>query len=302
MVLNSPLVNYLSNCDMVKYAGSRSSKATCAGYIPSYAMTNDFFNRTRGADSQEEYLQKMRTFVQDEYIPNLRDNPTVKKRPADRTTPWQDFVATGRGTRFLNSLAAKTGISAAVWKTTPNYGPGGYRDALVPNYHLGRYDARMKVSVNTRTFSYDYEPDDYINDAFTNQLKTFFPDSINYQTESPYEPLNHSAGGLGWLWTHRGSVGIYSPASVADLQEALVYNRALKLLILHGYEDVATPGYQTELDLKEANLFDRVPIKWFEGGHMIYNTEASRDPLKKELDKYYDDPNYSAPPVSTASN
>lgn len=69
-----------------------------------------------------------------------------------------------------------------------------------------------------------------------------------------------------------------------------------------GYEDIATPGFQTELDLKNAELADRVPVKWFEGGHMIYNTEVSRAPLKAELDKYYDDPRYSLPPAVAATN
>ena len=96
--------------------------------------------------------------------------------------------------------------------------------------------------------------------------------------------------------------------------EALTYNPALKLLVLHGSQDTATPGFQTELDLKDLlfkkgeggepdkTMLDRMPVKWFEGGHMIYNTEESREPLNKLLDQYYDDANYSVPAPVTATN
>jgi carboxypeptidase C (cathepsin A) len=159
----------------------------------------------------------------------------------------------------------------------------------MPGFQLGRYDARMKVPVDAIGYVV-YKADDYINVAFLNQFKDYLPDFANYRIKSQYQSLNDAVI-RNWAWQREGSNSNF-PQSITDIQSSIEQNPGLKLLILHGYEDVATPGYQTELDLKGVNLLDRIPVKWFEGGHMTYNTEVSRAPLKKVLDEYYQAPPY----------
>jgi carboxypeptidase C (cathepsin A) len=174
--------------------------------------------------------------------------------------------------------------------------PSFFQTNLFDDSSTGRFDARMKLPLDA-----PFEVDEWINTAFLNQSKSYFPDYVNYvySGSSAYQPINHETID-NWTWPHRGSVGLYSPASIVDLQDTLSQNPSIKLLILHGYEDIATPGFQTELDLKGVDLSARVPVKWFEGGHMIYNSEVSRAPLKAELDRYYDDPLYSFVPPAAA--
>lgn len=77
---------------------------------------------------------------------------------------------------------------------------------------------------------------------------------------------------------------------------------SFKVLIVHGYTDTATPYHQSELDLQAVGLEKDVPVKTFEGGHMIYFTQTSRAPLKTTLDEYYLGLPYSydpAPVVTT---
>ncbi|WP_342704868.1 peptidase [Burkholderia arboris] len=274
-ILNSPLVDYNSNCDMMR------GTVTCEGYIPSYAMTADYFKKSvkRGTQTQEQYLGELRTLARatfqttyGAYFTNGRPN-----------NQWNAYAASTAGQALLNRMADYTGIPASTWKSAFNYTPGPFRSALVPGYNLGRYDARMKVP-NGNSFA----ADSYIDVAFLNQLKTYFPDFVNYKTQSSYEPLN-SATISNWKWKRAGSK-YYYPQSITDIQAVLTADPDAKLLILHGYEDIATPGFQTELDLEGVNLSDRIPVKWFEGGHMIYNTEASRAPLKQAIDSYYKSP------------
>jgi hypothetical protein len=54
--------------------------------------------------------------------------------------------------------------------------------------------------------------------------------------------------------------------------------------------------------LKNVNLQDRIVVKNFAGGHMTYNTEESRAPMKAALDAFYEAPPYapSASPVTAA--
>ncbi|QND54097.1 peptidase [Phyllobacterium sp. 628] len=292
-ILNSPLLDYLSNCNMP--SGAVETNYSCAGYLPSYAFAGDFHKlaTARGTASAEAFLQTMRDFVNKEYIPTLAKYSTTK--PATGNSPWQDFVDTQPGKNFLAKLVANTGMPESEWKSTPNIYPDWVQDHWIDGFKLGRYDARMKLPSNA-----PYAPDNYIDVAFVNEFKKYMQASVNYQNGSRYSECCDAI--YSWKWPHRGSTGEYSPSSIPDFREALSLNPSLKVLVLHGYEDIATPGFQTEMDLSNAAMTDRVPVKWFEGGHMIYNTEASRAPLKTEIDKYYDDPRYSLPPAVALSN
>lgn len=307
-ILNSPLVDYTSTCD-------DNPTASCAGFAPSYAMAADYFKKsTRTTESQADFLQAIKRYTKDIYTPTYN-----KYVVASKLTPeGKKFIATKEGADFLAGLAKKTGLNATIWTSENlNVKPSVFREKLIPGFMLGRFDARMKVpglseeeldladkqwdftlakygrdSVEfkqAKNFYWDkvkyYAPDDYIDVAFPNQFSTYLSSFVNYQAVSNYEsssdPANHN-----WVWKRAGQSS-NNPVSIPDIQSALTYDPALKLLILHGYEDIATPGYQTELDLAGAGLGERIPVKWFEGGHMIYNTEVSRPLLKETLDQYY---------------
>ncbi|MBZ9653380.1 S10 family serine carboxypeptidase-like protein [Phyllobacterium lublinensis] len=64
LVLSSPMLDLRTNC-------GQSSDASCAGYLPSYAMVADFHGKTtsRGAASAQEYIDKLRIFVAETYDP-----------------------------------------------------------------------------------------------------------------------------------------------------------------------------------------------------------------------------------------
>lgn len=284
LVLNSPILNYNSSCDPSMFYTS------CAGFIPSYGLVADALGKStvRGTRSRSEYLDYLREYTQTTFAPIAAKYGYESEYGVE----WEDYAPTDEGKAFLAELSSLTGISSKSWSEDPVYGlvfrPIRFREGLIPGFKLGRYDARMMVPVDSK-----FAADDYIDVAFLNRAKTFFPDYTNYKTKSEYVTTNEDDT---WDWKHRDQ--FVSPSSLGDMTEALRYEPKLKLLTLHGYDDIATPGYQTELDLISAGLETRMPVKWFEGGHMIYNTEESRAPLKTELDKYYDDPNYSLPPAT----
>nr|WP_198379063.1 peptidase [Burkholderia ubonensis] len=297
-ILNSPLVDYNSNCDMMSVASGKY-EPSCEGYIPSYAMVADYHKKStmRGTRNQEEYLVELRALAKSTF---QRTYATYFTNGQPNNT-WSAFASSPQGQTVLNKMADYTGIPVSTWQKNFNYHPqsnnasdtwdwilfgspsGFLNGGLISGYQLGRYDARMKVP-NGNSF----DADSYIDVAFLNQLKTYFPDFVNYKTQSTYQPLNDETI-RNWKWKRAGSKSYY-PQSITDIQAVLTANPDAKLLILHGYEDIATPGFQTELDLEGVNLSDRIPVKWFEGGHMIYNTEVSRVPLKQSIDSYYKSP------------
>ncbi|WP_457299694.1 S10 family serine carboxypeptidase-like protein [Phyllobacterium sp. P5_D12] len=309
IILNSPILDYLQNCDHNSDRPVKIASATCASFLPSYAMTANFFNlpQAHNITSREAYLRSMTDFTVNSYMPILAKYPG-RPTSTEFPTPWVKFSIGAEGKSLFNELYAKTGISSGYWKDHLSLLPSEFTKQLIPGRMLGRYDARMALPNSSK-----YSADKYIDIAYENEMKTHLPDFVNYKTSSTYAIRSDEAIG-NWAWSHRGSAGIASPASTADLMEALAYNPSLKLLVLHGYEDVATPGFRTELDLKALvyragakgvpalTMLDRTPVKWFEGGHMTYNTEESRQPLKAALNQYYDDPGYSIPVPATVSN
>lgn len=278
-ILNSPLVNYNTSCEMTR------GRSSCEGYIPSYAMVSDYLKKStkRGAKTQDQYLAELRTFARTTF----KDTLTTYFDPSDYTKPkdaaaWNTYVGSAQGKAVLEQMEAYTGISADYWGGTHfNFIPNYFESVLISGAKLGRYDGRMMVPNGTA-----FGADDYINVAFLNQLKTYFPDFVNYKFKGAYEPLNRQTIG-SWKWARIDSDVGSRPQSITDIQAVLTFNPDSKILILHGYEDIATSGFQTELDLEGAGLSSRIPVKWFEGGHMIYNTESSRAPLKQTLDDYY---------------
>jgi carboxypeptidase C (cathepsin A) len=72
---------------------------------------------------------------------------------------------------------------------------------------------------------------------------------------------------------------------------SLTLNPNLKVLIQHGYYDLNTPFYQSELNIKNAGLSAKIPVKSYEGGHGVssYDT-TSYDQVIEELDAFYDQP------------
>jgi hypothetical protein len=70
------------------------------------------------------------------------------------------------------------------------------------------------------------------------------------------------------------------------LAAALARNPALKILSLNGYHDLATPFYQTELDLARLGVQPNLAIRHHQGGHMTYLDDISRPLEKADLDAF----------------
>jgi carboxypeptidase C (cathepsin A) len=304
-VLNSPILDYGSNCDPAMGKGR-----SCGGVIPGYAMTADFFKQSSfrvAGTSSEDYGKKLRAFVENEYVPTLERYNDAKK--------WKPFAKTAAGREFVRKLASMTGIKAEVWSENPVRDTRYFRSALKPAHVLGRYDGRMIVPESGIPGLFGdllgivglikkYAADDYIDNAYLKGLQRLLPEFLNYKVKAPYQKDNRWAL-IFWNWSQSDQPGYTFTLwnrvqSLSDFKSAYVYDPNLKFLVLAGNEDLATPAYQAELDLKNAGLNtarnpERVPVKTFEGGHMTYNTEGSRIPMKRALDAFYQAPPYNSP-------
>jgi carboxypeptidase C (cathepsin A) len=260
VIMNSPILNFNANCDAAFRAVS------CEGFVPSYSATGAFFDKvTPPPTDVNAFLEEMRTFTAETYAP-ANDAWLKDKTPPPPSLPPQ--------------LEANTGLDASYWEDDLNVTPGTYRTELLPAMLLGRYDARMALPKNSPPVRNGEDPSlVFIETAFVAALDRYLPETLLYTNASPYAVF----ASVIWDFRHDGKL---LPDVVPDLAAAVKLNPAMKVLTVHGWQDFATPFFQTEQDLMRIE----VPIlrqRSYDGGHMTYLDDASRPQMKADLRAYY---------------
>ena len=91
-----------------------------------------------------------------------------------------------------------------------------------------------------------------------------------------------------WKWTHRTEKGEQPIVnSGVDLADALIKDPNLRVLVLNGYYDLATPFSGTEYVMTHLGLPPaigaHVQLKYYEAGHMMYVHPPSLAKMKRDL-------------------
>ena len=249
------------------------------GDFPTYAMVADALGKST-ARTKETSLES--------YAATLGD--IAVKYAADQT-----FIA-----------SSYTGLE----KRIPAYFGGElyfqrYAAALMPGYEFNAYDGRMHVKLKKNPKSgftaLTYEFDFFEEDALNNRITSYLPEHVNYKPSARYINASWQSSDPGAvkgpelafeLWKGRDGA-----SGLPNIVAAIARDPSLKLLTVHGYHDTVTPFRRSELDLENATLDKRVPVKSFVGGHMIYYAQESRASLIKALDEFYDAPPYGTGPT-----
>lgn len=186
-------------------------------------------------------------------------------------------------TKFFSNMTAITGL-AIDWFQEFELTANNFRKLIMPNSTINYYDARISIPKKNGEDVYDLTF--YEDDAFKEGIDVVLQGTFDYHSTSGYKASNMDLIPLKWNF-QRDAAAPYSRSSLPDLAEILNYDPSIKILVLHGYYDLVCPFYQTELDLTNVGLADRILMRNFEGGHMTYESEEARAPLKQELDKFY---------------
>jgi carboxypeptidase C (cathepsin A) len=310
-VFHSPVFNMGSMCGY-------DASFTCFTLFPTYAMTREAYAPSGNAKDLAAYLDELRNFTRKQHAVASIAFETAANASGPFAdlykAAWDNYVKSDEGKAYFTKAETYTGVKAADWQRLPTMpfttyperyfqrleSRGAFMESLKPGYRLNIYDSRMHVKGGEDRGFPLYEPYDfdfYEHQAFHNVFTRYMPEYLNYTNSSYYQQLNLRDRSLGQLWVWKeGRAARPQTTAIPDIFAALQADPSVKYMAVHGYYDTVTPFYTTESLLEAFKLNDRIPVKNYHGGHMIYYSSDSRVALKKDVAAFY-----QAPPVAAAS-
>jgi len=119
----------------------------------------------------------------------------------------------------------------------------------------------------------------------TTAMVDFVTRTVGWKVDARYNALSYD---VGRHWD-RDSPELRQ-GSVPDLREAVAADPKLRVLIVHGWNDLSCPFMGSVLTVNQMPLMGdptRVSVREFPGGHMFYTRPDSRQALRKEVMEMY---------------
>jgi len=107
---------------------------------------------------------------------------------------------------------------------------------------------------------------------------------VGWKVDARYNALSYD---VNRLWDRGGDL---RRGAVPDLREAVAADPKLRVLIVHGWNDLSCPFMGSILTVDQIPVMGdptRVAVHEFPGGHMFYTRESSREALRKDVMDMY---------------
>ena len=242
-------------------------------FLPTF-VTSAWYHHLLAPDLQkltvEEVAQKAREFAHGEYAAALEKGDQIS--PAEYQKVVKDLAhITSLSPQYIEESNLR--ISPQRWFKELQ------RDKRIIT---GRLDARFggfdRDAAGER-YEYDSSEASY-EGAYVAMFQDYVRRDLKWQTDGYYTV---TANVRPW---DQGQPG--GPAEA--LRAAMTQQTYLKLLVLCGYYDLATPynGIETTVSHMELepSVRKNVTFKYFEAGHMVYIDKIAREKLHKDVDEW----------------
>jgi len=126
---------------------------------------------------------------------------------------------------------------------------------------------------------------------YTSVFNDYVSTELGYKTDMPYEVFAFQSGSgfSKWEW---GSAIEGFPDTAAAMRKAIAKNPYLKVLVMEGYYDLATPYYAAEYTFDHLDLppdyHKNISFETYEAGHMVYVHSGSLTKFKRDLVTFMD--------------
>lgn len=245
-------------------------------FLPTYTATAYYHKQLEPSlqSNLRATLDEVEKFANNEYILALN-------KGTDLTEQEYDQIAT--------KLARYTGLSKAYIKETN----------LRINIHkfckelrrdegltVGRLDSRaIGRDYDDSGDRFEFDPAGNTAGTFSSAMNHYIRTELKFKNELPYD----FSGGVS-PWNYNNVQNKYLNASEL-LRQAMSKNPDLKVWVICGYYDLATPYHAAEYVMKHMNLRpeqkSKVSFTYYEAGHMVYMPKDCMVQLNKDADEFY---------------
>ncbi|RLD70723.1 MAG: carboxypeptidase, partial [Bacteroidetes bacterium] len=250
-------------------------------YFPSYAATAWYHDKISDKKPDlEEFMQEVRSFTENEYAPALFKGDKLSKEEKGAMSQklskysglskkyWQNADLRVHVREFFVELHRADGKS--IGRLDSRY-TGINQDLLAQR---STYDPMMKALVP----------------PYIAAFKDYFYNDLKVSKNLSYLLFAGSRKGFKWDWRHKENITWNAQTSIStagDLATAMSQNPNLKILILNGYFDLATPFYAVEHSINhmglQAEIKKNIIMKYYKAGHMMYTHEPSLKKFKADI-------------------
>jgi carboxypeptidase C (cathepsin A) len=254
-----------------------------AVYLPGYAAVAWYHHALpQQPPALEPFLAEVRAYAVGPYTQALIKGDALSDAERDAVAE-QLHQYTGLSTEYLKY--ANLRVSEVMF---------GHELLKSQRKTVGRLDGRFVGPTQDQLAKEaDYDPQSAaIEAAFSAVFLDYYHGTLKFGQGITYHTTNFSIGDK-WKWTHKTDQGEQPIVnSDVDLAQALVQDVNLKVLVLCGYYDLATPFSATEYVMSHLGVppaaSARIQLKYYEAGHMMYVHPPSLAKMKRDLDEFID--------------
>lgn len=279
VILLSQILNFALSVD-----GAENNPGSDQAYVtalPTYAATAWYRNlvgANRPADLKV-FLKEVEHFATTDYALALQAGSELE--PAKRQA-------------IAERLAHYTGLPASyILRADLRITGGEFEKALQASAGLttGRLDSRFSgPDMDPLSKTADYDPQAAaLSSAYVSAFNDYARRTLNYGQGKIFKPSinvfqfwDNSHTPAGSRFPARAMLNV-----MPDLASAMKYNPSLKVLLMGGYYDLATPYYQGWYEMHHLQIPDtlqaNISYKYYESGHMVYAHEASLKALHDDV-------------------
>jgi carboxypeptidase C (cathepsin A) len=149
---------------------------------------------------------------------------------------------------------------------------------------VGRLDGRFS-SPNPDDDRF-YDPtSSAILPPYTSAFYNYLRNDLNYKSDMPYRVFAYDEPGFQkWEW---GNAVEGFPSTAGGLRSAMIKNPYMKVLVMEGHYDLATPFAAANWTMDHLDLGqqfrENISYATYKSGHMVYIDRAEHDKMKKDL-------------------
>lgn len=246
-------------------------------YLPTMAATAWYHGKAGQDKTLEAFLDEVRAFAIDEYAPALFRGNALD---ADRRRRLAERLA------YFTGLSRKYIEQADLRILAPRFRKELLREEGLT---IGGLDSRFTATEPDQVAEHPTIGDAAsfsISSAYTAALNHYLATDLQVQMDRPYLTGNSAIYGK-WNWRPVPAGQPWEPSYVnvaRKLSNALRRNKDLRVLVANGYYDLVTPFFDAEFTFARHGILpERIDMKYYEGGHMMYTHEPDLKKLTADI-------------------